>query len=128
MLPRAGTSGTSNRPNENVGDGNEACTLEGFARGKVVRAATRARDSSESIALAFEFLNQVRTEAAPAKRFIYLHINIPIGQIIMEENAAFAGSGSIEFQNPLPAALTAVDAIANFLFGRQCPNHCAVDR
>src|SRR5213596_386341 len=73
----------SNRADEDVGEGDEAGALEGFAGGDVRGVAAGGGDGAEGVGDALELLNQIGAEAAAAKRFVHFHVDVAVGAVVV---------------------------------------------
>jgi hypothetical protein len=80
-----------------VGAGNEARLLEGATGGDVAGVTAGARNASRFVADAFQFLNEVRAEAAQAKGLRHLHPDVAVGRVVVVEDASGGGHFATNF-------------------------------
>src|SRR5687767_6082803 len=92
--------------------GNEPGFLQGLARRLIVDAAPRRGDAAQLVGQALHLLHQIGAEAAPAEWFGDLHVQVAVGRVVVEEDAAFAGGLAPDLQLPLRAPLAFLDRSA----------------
>src|SRR5688500_7807504 len=96
---------------ENVSARNESRSLKGFARRDVVEVAAGGGGVAVFVGGALEFLDGVGAETAAAELFGDGHIEVAVGAVVVEEDAAGGGDRAVgEFED-------VVGAVVEFLCG-----------
>src|SRR5437899_1740458 len=126
--PPDGRSFRCDRSDENVRKWNEPGSLKSPTGCDVRRVATRAWNGPDFVADALQFLDEVRTQAAPPKRLSHVHIDIAVGPIVVKQNPAFRSDVPVQFEEPLASTLTALHATPDLFLRRHAAQDCAIGR
>lgn len=115
-----------NDSEEDVGERDKTGFLEGAARSDVGGAAAGAGNRAEVVGGAFEFLDEVGTEAAAAVGFADFHVDVAVGAVVMEEDAASRGWLASEFEDVFRAALALFEVTPRVVGRREAADRCAL--
>ena len=111
---------------QNVSERNESGALESASGRFIAGIATSARNCTQRVGFAFEFLDEVGAKAFAAFARVDLHVDVAVGAVVMEKKAAFGDNIARQFEHEFGAALALVDRADDFLVRCGAAEHSAV--
>src|SRR5688500_479273 len=102
----------------NMSEGNEAGSLQGPAGGNIGWIAAGGGNRPIIVGDLLELLHEIRAKPPAAIRFVDVHVNITVRNIVMKHQPALADSLSVKLQVPLTATLTLMYGLDKLGFRR----------